>query len=86
MQYDVKIKKQMKRIEGQVRGILRMMEEEKECQDIVSQMAAIRSSIDRIIAVIVSANLEKCVRKQFEKVDETDHLTQEAVNLLVKSQ
>jgi DNA-binding FrmR family transcriptional regulator len=86
MQYDDKVKNRMKRIEGQVRGILRMMEEEKECKDIVSQMSAIRTAVDRTIAVIVSSNLEKCIREQIIKGEETDALIQEAVNLLVKSQ
>lgn len=62
-----------------------MMEEEQDCKDVVSQMAAVRSAIDRTIAVIVSDNLEKCVREQLEKGEETDTLIQEAVNLLVKS-
>lgn len=84
IQYNVK--KQMKRIEGQVREILPMMEEETECQDIVSQLAVIRKAIDRLIAVIVSANVDICVRKQFRKNDETDNPTQEAINLLIKSQ
>lgn len=85
MHYDTKIKNRMKRIEGQVRGILRMMEEEKDCKDVVSQMAAIRSAIDKTIAVVVSTNLEHCLRTQLEKGEETDEIIQEAVQLLVKS-
>lgn len=86
MQYDDKVKNRMKRIEGQVRGVLRMIEEEKECKDLVAQMAAIRSALDRTIAVVVSTNLEQCVREQIEKGEDTDALIKEAVNLLVKSQ
>lgn len=85
MHYDDKIKNRMKRIEGQVRGVLRMIEEEKECKDIVSQMSAIRSALDRTIAVIVSTNFEQCVREQIQKGEDTDNLIKEAVNLLVKS-
>jgi DNA-binding FrmR family transcriptional regulator len=85
MQYDTKIKNRMKRIEGQVRGILRMMEEEKDCKDIVTQMAAVRSAIDKTIALVVSTNLEQCIRTQIEKGEGTEDLIQEAVQLLVKS-
>ncbi|AJH77293.1 metal-sensitive transcriptional regulator [Heyndrickxia coagulans] len=85
MQYDTKIKNRMKRIEGQVRGILRMMEEEKDCKDIVPQMAAVRSAIDKTIALVVSTNLEQCIRAQIEKGEGTEDIIQEAVQLLVKS-
>lgn len=85
MIYDDKVKNRMRRIEGQVKGIIKMMEEEKECKDLVTQMAAVRSALDRAIGVIVSSNLEACVREQIEKGASTDDLIKEAVNLLVKS-
>ncbi|WP_085524394.1 metal-sensitive transcriptional regulator [Tuberibacillus sp. Marseille-P3662] len=85
MQYDEKVKNRMRRIEGQVRGVIKMMEEEKDCRDLVSQMSAVRSALDKSIAVIVSSNLEQCVREQVDKDEPTDELIQEAVNLLVKS-
>jgi DNA-binding FrmR family transcriptional regulator len=85
MVYDDKVKNRMRRIEGQVRGIIRMMEEETACKDLVSQMSAVRSALDKAIAVIVSSNLEACVREQVEKGEPTDDLIKEAVNLLVKS-
>lgn len=85
MQYDNKIKNRVKRVEGQVRGILRMMEEEKDCKDLVTQMAAVRNALDKTIAVIVSSNLEACVREQLEHGEATESVIEEAVNLLVKS-
>jgi|SRR5690625_537717 len=85
MMYDDKVKNRLKRIEGQIRGILKMMEEEKECKDIVSQMSAARTAIDRAIGVVVSANLEKCVREQIAKGEGTEEEIKEAVNLLVRS-
>lgn len=85
LEYDDKIKNRMKRIEGQVRGVIRMMDEGEDCKSLVSQMAAVRSALDRAIAVIVSSNLEKCVREQIENGENTDELIEEAVNLLVKS-
>lgn len=85
MNYDKQTLNRMKRIEGQVKGIIKMMEEEKDCKDIVVQMSAVRSAIDRAIGVVVSTNLEQCVRRQIEEGEETDTLIQEAVNMLVKS-
>jgi DNA-binding FrmR family transcriptional regulator len=85
VEYNDQIKNRMKRIEGQVRGILRMMEEEKDCKELVGQMSAARNALDRAIGVIVSSNLEHCIREQIEKGEDTEKLIQEAVNLLVKS-
>lgn len=85
MKYDDKIKNRLKRIEGQIRGIIKMMEEEKECKDIVSQMTAARTAIDRAIGVVVSTNLEKCVRDQIAKGEDTEDEIKEAVDLLVRS-
>nr|WP_246596234.1 metal-sensitive transcriptional regulator [Bacillus alkalicola] len=79
------MKNRVKRIEGQVKAILRMMEEEKDCKDIVIQMSAARNALDRTLGLVVSSNLEQCVRDQIEKGEDTEPLIQEAVNLLVKS-
>jgi DNA-binding FrmR family transcriptional regulator len=86
MIYDNQIKNRLKRVEGQIRGVLKMMEEGQECKDIVTQLSAARNAIDRAIAVIVSTNLEHCIRQEMEKGNhESEKLIQEAVNLLVKS-
>lgn len=83
--YDNEIKNRMKRIEGQVKAVLRMMEEERDCKEIVTQMSAARNALDRAIAVVVSTNLEQCVREQIDKGEDTKAQIEEAVNLLVKS-
>lgn len=85
MEYNDQMKNRVKRVEGQVRGILRMMEEEKDCKELVSQMNAARTALDRAIGLVVSTNLEECVREQIDKGEDSEELIQEAVNLLVKS-
>ena len=85
MEYDVQTKNRLKRIEGQIRGILRMMEERKDCKDIITQLSASRTAIDRSIGVLVSTNLIECVRKAEENGENSDDLVKEAVNMLVKS-
>lgn len=72
-------------MEGQVRGVIRMMEEDQNCADVVTQLSAIKGAIDRTIGIIVSTNLEHCVRENIEKNESTDDLVKEAVHLLVKS-
>ncbi|GAA0443376.1 MAG: metal-sensitive transcriptional regulator [Bacillota bacterium] len=85
MKYNSNVKNRMKRVEGQIRGLLKMMEDEKDCRDIVTQMSAVRSAIDRTAALIVSTNLEQCIREEKENGESSEEIIQEAVQLLVKS-
>lgn len=86
MEYSSQMKNRVKRVEGQMRGILRMMEEEKNCKEVVTQMSAVRTAIDRTMGLVVSSNLVSCVleAEELEKSDQKDYI-EEAVNLLVKS-
>ncbi|MFF2875942.1 metal-sensitive transcriptional regulator [Gottfriedia sp. NPDC057991] len=85
MSYDDQIKNRVKRIEGQLRGILKMMDEDKGCKDVITQLSAVRSAMDRTIGVIVSTNLIECVRLADENGESAEELVKEAVSLLVKS-
>jgi DNA-binding FrmR family transcriptional regulator len=85
MKYNQQVKNRLKRIEGQIKGVLNMMEQGKDCREIVTQLSAARNAIDRAIGVIVSTNLEQCVREHVEKGEGTEHLVKEAVELLIKS-
>jgi len=85
VEYNDKIKNRIKRLEGQLKGVLRMMEEGAECKDVITQLSASRSAIDRTIGVIVSSNLVNCVVEAKENGEEADKYVKEAVDLLVKS-
>lgn len=85
MNYDAKAINRLKRIEGQVRAVIRMMEEGKDCKDVITQLSAVRSGVDRTIGVIVAANLVECVRNAENSDEEMDGLIQEAMSLLVKT-
>lgn len=85
MEYTPQMKNRVKRVEGQVRAVLRMMEEEQDCRDLVGQMSAARNAMDRAIGLVVSTNLEQCVRQQIENGEDSEEMIQEAVNMLVKT-
>ncbi len=85
MKYDDQVKNRIKRIEGQLRGILKMMEENKDCKEVITQLSAVRSAVDRTVGVVVSSNLVECVLEAEKKGEKTDQLIKDAVNLLVKS-
>lgn len=85
MKYDDDVKKRLKRVEGQIRGVLKMMEEEQDCKDVVSQISAVRSAADKAIAYIVAVNLEKCILEEKEAGRDSRKMVQQAFELLVKS-
>ena len=85
MEYTPEVKNRLKRVEGQVRGVLKMMEEEKECKSVVSQLSAARTALDRATAVIVAQNLETQLYKQYEKGEDSSEPVNEAIKMLVKS-
>lgn len=86
MVYDDDVKRRLRRVEGQVRGVLKMMEDGKNCKDVVSQLSAVRNAVDKAIAYIVAVNLEQCILEEKEAGGkDTSRLVQEAVELLIKS-
>ncbi len=50
----------LRRIEGQARGIARMIEEGRECLDVVQQLTAMRAAADSLCVELVQAMLERC--------------------------
>jgi DNA-binding FrmR family transcriptional regulator len=85
LEYNDQLKNRVKRMEGQLRGILKMMEENKDCKEVITQLSAVRSAVDRTMGVIVSTNLVDCVVEAQENGERMDDVIKEAVNLLVKS-
>ncbi|MFK7694289.1 metal-sensitive transcriptional regulator [Paenibacillus sp. HJGM_3] len=85
MNYDDDLKKRLRRMEGQVRGVLKMMEEDKHCKEVVAQISAIRSAADKAIAYIVAKNLEQCILDEKDNGGDTGKVVAEAVELLIKS-
>lgn len=83
--YDDNVKNRIKRMEGQLRGILNMMEEGKNCKEVIAQLSAVRSGVDRVIGFIVSQNLLECIQKANGDEKALNDSIQEAVNLFVKS-
>jgi len=51
----------LRRIEGQVRGIQKMLEEQRECEEMLTQTMAIRSALDQVGARLMEYHLERCL-------------------------
>ena len=56
-----KIIKRLKSIEGHIRGIQRMIEDDKYCIDVIKQALAVKSAVDKVNALILESHLKSCV-------------------------
>ena len=68
----VKLKTRLSRIEGQVRGIARMVEEERYCIDILIQMQAIKAALKGVEEQVLKEHAANCVAHAIESGDADD--------------
>ena len=78
-----KILNRLKRTEGQIRGIQKMIDEEKECIDIITQLSAVRSSIDRVMGMIVAENLKNCFEHPDKNPEDQAQKLEQAINMII---
>jgi len=79
--------KRLRRIEGQVKGIQKMINEEKYCVDILIQIAAIRSAIDKVGGIMLENHVKGCVKNTIDNsndIQEKDRVIDELVNTMLK--
>lgn len=79
-----KILNRLRRTEGQLRGVQKMIEEEQECLDVITQLSAIRSSIDRTMGLIVAENLQYCLENPVADPQEQTKKMEQAIQMIVK--
>ena len=73
--------RRLSRIEGQVRGIARMIEREEYCVDILQQTAALRAAIDAVSILVLEDHVQGCVRTAAER-GEADQYVDEVVDVV----
>lgn len=59
----------LRRAHGQLAGIIRMLEEGRECEDVVTQLAAVSKAIDRAGFAIIAGGLRECVTGEDPEAD-----------------
>jgi DNA-binding FrmR family transcriptional regulator len=57
------ILKRLKKIEGQMRGLQKMVADERDCESIITQLAAVRSAIDSVGALVMNNYMKLCFRQ-----------------------
>ena len=73
--------RRLSRIEGQVRGIARMIEREEYCVDILQQTAALRAALDAVSILILEDHVQGCVRTAAER-GEADKYVDEIIDVV----
>ncbi len=71
----------LRRIEGQIRGIQKMMEDQRECEDILTQTMATRSALDQVGARIMEYHLDRCLLEGFDCDEQRMASLREALKL-----
>ena len=59
--------KRLARIEGQVRGIERMVENDAYCDDLLNQVTAVHSALSSVRNLLLESHIKSCVRESIEK-------------------
>jgi DNA-binding FrmR family transcriptional regulator len=75
------------RIEGQVRGVARMIEDDRYCIDVLTQIRALRAALDKVEQEVLSHHLEHCVSDAFSAGNDHDRRTKvgELIKVLDRS-
>jgi CsoR family transcriptional regulator, copper-sensing transcriptional repressor len=74
MRNDIKasVQKRLGRIEGQVRGLSKMVEEDRYCIDIVTQISAVRAALRRVEEEVLRDHVAHCVEHAIASGNKTD--------------
>jgi DNA-binding FrmR family transcriptional regulator len=75
--------KRLNRIEGQVRGIGRMIDEDRYCIDVLTQVSAVQSALDALALQLLEHHLHGCVQHAV-KSGEGDRAIEEALGVIRK--
>ena len=78
------IQARLKRIEGQARGVQKMVDEGRECVDVLNQLAAIKAAVNGLSGELLEAYLLRCVRHP-EEFPSPEAAVEDAVKALVRS-
>ena len=76
----------LRRIEGQIRGISRMLEERRYCIDVIQQLTAARRALDQVSLKIMNGHINTCVSEAIRRQEGTQKISElmQTINRFVK--
>lgn len=75
--------KRLRRIEGQIKGIQRMVEKEECCNDVLIQIAAVRAAINKVGGLMLENYSKSCIRNAADN-ESQDNNIDELINTILK--
>lgn len=76
--------RRLRRIEGQVRGLQRMIEDEKYCVDVLMQIAAVKAALDKVGLVLLEDHTRGCVANAIRNDQHADHSIRELMDVILR--
>ncbi|HOV27692.1 MAG TPA: metal-sensitive transcriptional regulator [Pseudobacteroides sp.] len=83
VEYKQDVIKRLNKIEGQIKGIRKMIDEEKNCVDILTQIAAVRSAINKVGGMVLEVYSNECMKNAVNS-DDKDKIMGELMNAVQK--
>jgi DNA-binding FrmR family transcriptional regulator len=83
LEYKQDVRKRLNKIEGQIKGIQRMIDEDKNCVDILTQIAAVRSAINKVGGMVLEVYSNECM-KNVVNSDDKDKVMGDLMNAVQK--
>ncbi len=74
----------LKRIEGQIRGIINMIDDGKYCVDVINQIKAAKSALVTVESKILKKHIESCVKESLKDKRALDNKVDELLKLINK--
>ena len=68
------VQRRLRRIEGQVRGVSGMVEEDRWCIDVVTQITAIQAALDKVALELLSDHAQHCIAGSGDSAAKTDEM------------
>lgn len=66
-EFKAEISARLRKIEGQTRGIQKMVEEDRSCRDVMLQLAAVKSAVVQVAMTILSNEMASCIARETAK-------------------
>jgi DNA-binding FrmR family transcriptional regulator len=71
------LQNRLRRIEGQVRGVQRMVDEEAYCIDVLTQIASVVSALEKVGTILLKDHVEHCIRESIEENEDIEEKIEE---------
>jgi DNA-binding FrmR family transcriptional regulator len=78
------LSKRLRRIEGQVRGVAKMVQEDRDCREIIQQLAAIRSATNQVSLLVARSYASQCLCEPLED-DDRESVVADLIDVLSKA-